>query len=375
MKQMIIDSNTLAFFELLRAGLWEKETQLSQNKGVDYAAILKIAEAQSVVGLITDGLEQVKDVKIPQVWTLQFIGAALQIEQRNKAMNVFVEQLTGKLREGDVYALLVKGQGVAQCYERPYWRACGDIDLLLTEENYKRAKEILIPLASTVDPEDKVAKHLALTIESWMVELHGSLHSGLTHRIDCVIDSVQNDVFYGGNVRSWMNGKTQVFLPGVDNDVIFIFTHILQHFFKGGIGLRQVCDWCRLLWTYRESLNNELLASRIRKAGLLTEWKAFAALAVDYLGMPVEAMLLYSPSKKWKRKAKKILDFILETGNFGHNRDKSYHSKYPLVVYKAISFWRNTWDSIRHFMIFPKDATIVWFVRLGDGVRAVLKKS
>lgn len=33
--------------------------------------------------------------------------------------------------------------------------------------------------------------------------------------------------------------------------------------------------------------------------GALGEWRAFAALAVEYLGMPVEAMPLYSPSARW----------------------------------------------------------------------------
>ena len=57
-------------------------------------------------------------------------------------------------------------------------------------------------------------------------------------------------------------------MPGPDNDVVIVFTHFLHHFFIGGVGLRQICDWCRLLWTYRESLDRGLLESRIRKMGL-----------------------------------------------------------------------------------------------------------
>ena len=53
-----------------------------------------------------------------------------------------------------------------------------------------------------------------------MVELHGNLHAGISSRIDNGIDEAQRDVFYGGQVRSWLNDRTQVFLPGVDEDVI-----------------------------------------------------------------------------------------------------------------------------------------------------------
>ena len=68
----------------------------------------------------------------------------------------------------------------------------------------------------------------------------------------------------------------------------------------------------------------KLQERRLTKMGLMREWMAFAALLVDYLGMPVEALPLYSPDSKWSRKASRILSFVLETGNFGHNRDQSY---------------------------------------------------
>lgn len=350
-----MDNNIQAFFELLRAGLWEKEARLSQYNVLDYPAIMRLAEEQSVFGLITAGLEHVADVKVPQESLLQFIGSTLQIEQQNKAMNVFVAKLIEWLRKEDVYAILVKGQGVAQCYEKPLWRASGDIDLLLSDTNYEKAKNILLPLAIDVEEEYKTFKHLGMTMRGGVVvELHDTLHSRLSMYIDKVIDEAQNDVFYGGNVRSWMDGKTQVFLPGPNNDVIFVFTHILHHYYIEGIGLRQICDWCRLLYTYKDSLNHELLESRIRKAGLMTEWKAFAAFAVDWLGMPKETMPLYSPDNKWKRKADKICSFIMEVGNFGHNREIKCSKNF--FIGKVQAAWFKMGDFVRHAQIFPLDS-------------------
>lgn len=59
------------------------------------------------------------------------------IEQRNKGMNIFISELIDKLQKEDIYAILVKGQGIAQCYEKPLWRSSGDIDLLLSDSNCK----------------------------------------------------------------------------------------------------------------------------------------------------------------------------------------------------------------------------------------------
>ena len=113
------------------------------------------------------------------------------------------------------------------------------------------AKAFLLPLGEITEPEEANKKHFAMQVEQWAVELHGTLRVGLSKRVDRMLDKVQHDIFYGGQVRSWMNGQTQVFLPAANEDVVYVFAHILQHFYKGGIGLRQICDWCRLLWTYR----------------------------------------------------------------------------------------------------------------------------
>jgi hypothetical protein len=368
-----VDNNQKAFFELLRAGLWEKEVRLSPYKDIDFSEVYRIAEEQSVIGLVAASFEHVSDVKVPQQWALQFAGQTIQLEQRNKAMNAFIAKLIGKLRNGgDVYTLLVKGQGIAQCYERPLWRVCGDVDLFLSEENYKKAQAILIPIAHNVEEENPFNRHLAMTIDNWEVELHGTLRSQLGKRIDRVIDEVQEDVFFGGNVRSWDNNGVQVFLPSTNNDTIFIFTHILQHYFGGGIGLRQICDWCRLLYTYRDSLNHKMLELRLRKMGLLPHWKAFAVLAVDTLGMPVEAMPLYSDREIWHKKGDRILSLILESGNFGHGRDQSYKKKYPKFIEYAISFWVFTRYGIRQFKIFPSDAMRGWSRTIRLGIKAKL---
>lgn len=355
---MHTDKNIQVFFELLIGGLWEKEVRLADYKDINYSVIMRMAEEQSVVGLITAGLEQVKDVKIPQEWTLQFIGSTLQIEQRNKAMNEFVAKLIDLLRKNDVYTLLVKGQGIAQCYEKPLWRASGDVDLLLSDNNYEKAKDILIPLASDVEKEFQLLKHIGMTLSGFVVELHGTLRIRLTRRIDREIDKVQNECFYGGEVRSWQNGNTQVFLPGANQDVIFVFTHILQHLFIEGIGLRQICDWCRLLWTYRNDIDHKRLESHLQAMGLMTEWKAFGALAVEWLGMPTDAMPFYD--SRFNAKGSRLMNFVLETGNFGHNRERGGGALKTLI--------RRTKDAFRMMRIFPIDAWKMYFGMIRTGL-------
>lgn len=356
------------FLELVKAGLWtvNGEGFLEDPRGktrrtvhgfsdISWEEMYRLAEEQSVVGLVAAGLGTIpSEERPPQTDLLRFIGNTLQIEQRNRTMNELVAKLIDLLRKNDVYAILVKGQGIAQCYERPLWRSCGDVDLFLSDDNYKAAKEVLTPIADDVAVENKTTKHQAFVINGFDVELHGRMPFTLSKRADKVVDEAQRNVFYGGNVRSWTNGSTTVFLPSPDNDVIFVFTHFLLHFFIEGVGLRQICDWCRLLWTYRSELDLRLLESRIRKAGLMTEWKAFAALAVNYLGMVEEAMPLYD--SRLKHKGEKVLERVLKSGNFGHNNDLSYRAKYKGMKYKMVAMWRRFWDFASLVPVFPVDA-------------------
>jgi len=350
------DNNEKVFFTLVRAGLWEDEVRLSEFEPIDFNEVYRIASEQVVVGLVVAGLEYVPDVEVPQEILLTMIGDTMQLEQKNRDMNGFISKLYDMLQKEGVNSLLMKGQGTAQCYERPLWRASGDVDLLLSGSNYEKAKSLLLSLAAEVEPEHRDLMHLGLWLENgFLLELHGTLRSRLTLKMDHLLDSIQKEAIENDSHRVWDDNGKQIWLLNPNDDVFYIFSHILHHFFIEGVGLRQVCDWCRLLWTYRDTFDKGMLEMRLRQAGIITEWKAFAALAVDTLGMPVDAIPLYSPEKRWSKKANRILSFMMETGNFGHNRDMSYYTSCSYVVRKAISLWRHLKDSMKQFVIFPMD--------------------
>ena len=374
------------FFELVKVGLFPVHGEGgmvtgSFPKDVDWNVVYRLAEEQSVIGLIASGIEAVQgewlkvhgSSLLPQEWALQFIGQTLQIEQRNKAMNEFVARLIEKLRENDIYALLVKGQGVAQCYERPLWRASGDIDWLLDEPNYNRAKAFLTKIAEVVHEENDFDKHFSVIMDGWDVELHGSMRSMLPKGTDYMIDQIQREAFQEGRHRVWNNNGTDILLPCPDDDIIFVFTHILKHFFHYGIGIRQVCDWCRLVYSYHEQIDLKLLEDRLVSMRLMTEWKVFGSMAVNNLGMPADAMPFYSSKDVWKRKGDRALAFIMETGNFGHNRDNSRYSKVNAIISKLGSLWQHTCDSFRHSFIFPIDSVRIWGRMFRQGIGDALR--
>lgn len=369
---MIPSSNNInrqVFFKLLRAGLWGEKVRLFEYKDIDFGAVYRLAQEQSVLGLVAAGLEHIQDMKLAKTSVLPFMGSVLQIEQRNILMNKFIAQLAKFLQTEGINAVIVKGQGIAQCYDKPLWRTSGDIDILLDEKDYKKAKALLVSRAEKTEQEIAHLKHLGIVLNGWVIELHGTMHSRLSKSIDKEIDSVQEQVLHNGKVRVWQNGEDNVYLPSVNEDIIFVFTHILHHFFIEGIGIRQICDWCRLIWTYRNEIDLELLMQRLHRMSLISEWKAFAAYAVGWLGVPEEVMPLYSKDKKWLSKAERIDDFVIEVGNFGHNRQITRSRNF--VIGKIQSLFQKFSDFIRHAQIFPMDSFRFFCFFICDGIKVM----
>lgn len=350
------DKTVDAFFALLRAGLWEQSVRLLPFSPIDFDAIFQLAEEQSVEGLIAEGLERVEDIKVSKPQAVPFITKVISFENRNSAMNHFIGRITKQMNSSDIDFVLIKGQGIATCYNRPQWRVAGDVDFLFNESSLSLAKSLLCPLAknhSHLDPEDQ---HVNVTIDEWEIELHGNLHTGISRRIDHVLDDLQQRAFADQKFVLWDNNGTPVFLLNPDDNAIFIFTHFLKHFYKGGLGLRQICDWCRLLWVHKDVIDASLLEKRLTQMGLKSEWNSFAAFAVHYLGMDLSSMPLYKSGTRLNHRIKRIASFILDVGNFGHNRDPSYYTKHSYLVRKIISFAWRVKDTLRHMLIFPIDS-------------------
>ena len=374
------------FIELIKDGLWKSrstdDSRVTIDESVDWNKLYQLAEEQSVVGLVATGINRVQKVasigarnqsseqkfkslrgeefkgttKVPKTISLKFVGRTMQLEHHNEEMNHFISELVDKLREKGIETLLVKGQGLAQCYEQPLSRASGDVDLLLDEENYKKAKDYLLPLATKHKREERYSKHLGIDIDPWYVEIHGTLRTGLSERVDKMVDAVQEDIFRNGRVRIWMNNNTRVLLPAPNHDTFMVFTHFIKHFYKKGMVLRQICDWVRLLWTYRGEIDAPLLKSWINRAGLMNEWQAFASLAVDQLGMPAEAMPFYD--SRCRDKGERLLAFILEGYSGKILRDTLRIAKlfpWKALCYSPSIFWTVNWLKVKERMTLIND--------------------
>lgn len=382
-KYKVDDVNVRAFLALAATGLWGRSVKNAFEEWgrVDWDRVIQLAREQALVGIVASAFDagdlgfELQD-GMDRSLSKALAKKVYSIEQRNLKMYSFVEKLFEKFEANGLHPVLLKGQGVAQSYLNPLRRNPGDVDVLLAPGEYEIARMLLLDKASKVIADCFDIKQTALVLSGFIVELHGALRLFLGKKIEAEMDSLHNQIFaqqkfrtvdFSGLIGSPESGY-KVKLPEINIDVLYVFCHILQHFFTGGIGLRQVCDLCRLLYCYRDEIDKIWLKSELQKLGFMAEWKAFGAMAVDYLGMKAEYVPFYDLSSKWHRKARRIMAYILSTGNMGKNRDQSYKKKYPYLVKKLISLTKiisNFWHLAR---IFPGNAALVSFKGVREGM-------
>jgi hypothetical protein len=90
--------------------------------------------------------------------------------------------------------------------------------------------------------------------------------------------------------------------------------------------------------------------------GLTSEWKAFYNLASRYLGMPDYGSGLMVHDSRFDKRADRIMELVLESGNFGHNNDLSYRTRYSGLTYKIVAALRRLKDFASLIPVFPMDA-------------------
>lgn len=365
------DPSLSTFFALIRSGLWEESLRLDSHGELDWAKIMQWANEQTVVGLIGAALEHLEGVKPPRSFGKECLAQVMGIAARNEQLNAFLCSQAKEFAAEGVVALVLKGQGVARCYSRPMWRQSGDIDWLVDGDGYDRAREILLAKADRTQLEYEDLKHYAMHFGDIEVELHGTTHTALSEKIDRYHDDMQHEMFSKGVFREWNCSGQKILLPDINFDAIFIFTHFLHHFFHGGIGLRQLCDWTRFIHSYHGEIDRARLKKDLDAMNLMQEWRAFGALAVQWLGLDANEMPFYEA--RYGNRGGRIVRFIMKAGNFGHNQSHS-QPKYKNYLHRKFTAFRYRIREIGQvFLVFPSKSLKYLYSFGLDGVRKIIR--
>lgn len=360
------------FFALLRSGLWnEVPDRIPFAGGTDWEALYRLSLEQTVVPLVTDGINRLPREFLPSEPERldPFLGDMMATAKRNRVLDAFIPKLFNAL--ADIPVVLVKGQSLAQDYLEPERRQPGDIDLLLMPASYEAAKAVLLPKATKVLEEQAEIWHQGMHFHNIEVEIHGSVSTLISKRLDRKLAVLLEEQFDGRTFPSVSIGGAGIPVPEADFNAIYIFVHFLQHYWSGGVGLRQLTDWMVFVSVHKRDIHPVILEQRLHGFGLLHLWKVFTGFVQEYLGCPAEKLPL--AAKPDPKKNARIWKYIRRSGNFGKNQDRS-RKKESYLVRKFHSLWRLVVaDRLRHFPVFPKESIRFFFGSFGYGLQRLAR--
>lgn len=359
------------FFSLIKGGLWGMKPDPSLfGSETDWEGIYKISKIQALLGIVLDGIELLpENYRPPRDLYLKWCAEVLQIEDNNLKLDIEVANLFVFLRENGVEPVLMKGQGVALNYPNPSHRSCGDIDIYIGKENYDKVNELLSIDGTSLDKYE--LKHMAYDWHDVIIE---------NHRIMSNLLSPKSRKNHGKIIKSWHNSDnvskvtisdTNITIPPIDYNAIYLLLHSVTHLMGQGIGLRQICDWCMFLHNNHKSLDKGIIKKYLEDVGLLNAWKVFGAMSVKYLGLKPE-YLFFSYSDKDMKLGEFIINDILDKGNFGFEGLK----KRKFQKYRFISLFYNYFNGIRRggklYYLAPQEALWLPVIRLSNMFKAII---
>ena len=360
------------FFALLRSGLWNEVPEREPFAGsTDWEALYRLAFAQTVTPLVTDGVNRLPRELLPaEPERLDpFLGDLMATAKRNHVLDAFIPKVFNAL--AGIPVVLVKGQSLAVDYPDPERRQPGDIDLLLLPSSYQAAKDVLLPKATKVLEEERDIWHQGMYFRSIEVEIHGSISTLMSKKLDKKLAVLLEEQFDGRDLPSVSIGGVPVPVPEAGFNAVYVFVHFLQHYWSGGVGLRQLVDWMTFVSVHKREIHPVILEKRLEDLGLLHLWKVFTGFAQEYLGCPPEKLPLAATPDSAKNA--RIWQYIRRSGNFGKNVDRT-RAEEPYLVRKIHSFWRLVVaDRLRHFRVFPKESVRFFLGAFGYGLQRLAK--
>ena len=359
------------FFSILRSAMWGTPACIPHDFK-DWNNLYRLARSQSVLALVAD-------VMLSDPATLARISDKAQEKLRSFMManmmtadrlSILISETVSRLTEAGIRPVLLKGQGLASYYPSPRLRQCGDIDLYVGNDDYRRSYDVLKPFASHIDDVRRldIGIHFDVTVGGLDVEVHRFTETYPTRRLDRIYQAASDKGMTEDTVRMNFNG-VEVDTPSDVFNAFYVFSHMFRHFLYEGVGVRQLCDWMMLLHERRDHIDAEALRELVVSMDLLKPWQTFGCLLVDLMGFPAEEFPLYEP--KYSALVGKVARRILDEGNFGKRRGIFRNKGENYIINKARSFFSHFVRVYELFSIFPRHAFRQLWHTLGESVERV----
>lgn len=288
--------------QTIQKSLWS--TDMDFPADTDWDAVLTEAEDQAVLGLVIDAAP--KDVQ--NKWK----SRAGVVTANFVRILHYQQHLCELFKANDIPLVILKGTAAAVYYPNPAQRSMGDIDYLVPEKYFDRAKALLSENGYSVEEDPRYARHIDVSKDHISFEQHRFFSDG-----EVEIEQFIQDGMTSIEEREIFGVKFPM-LPRLANGLVLL-GHMVHHL-KTGLGLRQVIDWMMYVnseltdafWT--ETFEPAAKESGLDKVAIIT-----TEMCKKYLGLP---MKIHWCKDGEENLCGELMESLLSSGNFDKKRGR-----------------------------------------------------
>jgi len=237
----------------------------------------------------------------------KYYAIVMQSLANNERRMFFLGKLSKELNEAGIEHCVLKGSSLAVLYPSPELRISGDVDILINPDDEEKVMKFMEERNFVVTERDKIMQNFtAKHPKAGLFEIHVKLFDS---EFDKYVLKGKFSVKESYDVMTTHDG-TELNILGKNDGLYFAASHMIKHFVKDGLGLRQISDWLLYVDKYRDEIDIEGFNRVINELGFEKFINAIYTVGNKYFKMSFECD---------EENPEDILEDMDNGGSFGHN--------------------------------------------------------
>ena len=301
--------------ELVQVSIGARECLSHNPSSKEWDELFRMAQVQTIVGILVDGLERLPAIqRPPSNILLEWIGVAQIIESQYRKHKILVAKTLECLNEEGIKVAFMKGLVCGSRYAHPERRQCGDIDFVVCEEDFQKTLDQLERIGE-VDRDLIHEHHGVVYVDGINLEPHYKVHNYQNPKVDKAMKEMFMEIFPQSLVLTNIGEFAIPSFPPAFECALLV-GHMVNHVYAEGLGLRQMIDFMMFLQTEHEATKAEQCKRYLKMLHMERTFRIFSCICEEYLGMP-HGLLNIDYKEKERNFSVILMNDILEVGNFG----------------------------------------------------------
>lgn len=331
---------------LIRIGIWKDYVIKSIPENTDWNALYTLAQNQGVAAMVLDGINYCyeKGIKLNLDFQtkMDWIGLVSQMEVIYSHNEKNMRALAAWYKQHDIRMMELKGYGLSLNYPEPNHRPCGDIDIYLFGDQEKADKLLQEDLGIKVDKSHH--HHTVFSFQGETIENHYDFLNVHVRKSNVPIEKKLKEIAHRTSKDSKdtddnqkLENETNVILPSVEFNAIYLLRHCAAHFASTEMTVRQVLDWAFFMEKHHKEIDWDKYLAYIKQEGMYRFYNLMGLFCMSRLGFDASIFHGVYSDNLDERFAQEILSPEFKDSENGH-------LLWSLWV-KPRRWWHNRWKN------------------------------